>query len=157
MLVEKDLQIAELRREPQNHGNAFDQAELMEQIDRLKIENSHLRRNYEREKELVNQKVRELEEFQANFYDRQHQEKQDLLESKSTNMHLEQQLVEAKNESKHLKSTIDGLKSQIKSQVKMFSQKFKDIEKAYQSHLQMSQTQDLTLSKLEARIKDMYV
>ena len=57
MLVEKDLQIAELKKKiqlpPQQQSEDCDLNELLEENERLKIENIHLRKNYEREKSLV--------------------------------------------------------------------------------------------------------
>ena len=44
-----------------------------------------LEKSYEREKKIVELKVRELEEFQAKMYDDTYSEKQELLQSKSVN------------------------------------------------------------------------
>ena len=90
ILAQKDIEISELKEKltmndtghtelAQKYGKDFDLVSSVSNRDRemeqLQIANIHLQKNYEREKQLVEQKVRELEEFQAQMYDDTYREK----------------------------------------------------------------------------------
>ena len=93
ILVEKDLIIQHLQTQVGSiTGTPSDDTstrQLKKENEALKIENIKLQKCYDREKKLVDLKVRENEELEAQMYEETFSEKQELIDSKTINLDLE--------------------------------------------------------------------
>ena len=90
ILAEKDLVLAGLQDDGKTPSETLKQRD--KQIQALQIENMQLKKSLDREKRLLESKVREVEELQAQCYDDAYSERQELLKSKSTTLELSQSL-----------------------------------------------------------------
>ena len=120
----------------------------------LTIKHAVLEKNYSREKRLVEEKVREINELQARVYEDSYEDKRDLLESRSVNDQMQQSLQEEQIENQKKQMVILKLKSQMTTQMKELQNNFSEVENKHKGQ-QESMREDLNVfQNMKAMMKD---